>query len=324
VAITDLFLDPGKVVVETRGRAPDQSEVFSAQDPQAYPDLPLVILVDERSASASEIIAGALQDHDRAVVVGAPTFGKGSVQTLFPLTGGNILRLTTARWFTPVGRSIHKDRDEQIAAMERSAITLGGFLATRPDTVARPAYRTDGGRSVLGGGGITPDVLVVADTLTTDERDALRELDRSGGGFNTAVFNFAVAYRQGHPALGPGFSLTAAEMEEFRARLSAAGVELSAAAFRRAARFIRFQLEGEIALQAWGEAGEFQRGLAWDRALQRALRLLEQAEGVRELLTAAALPGLSDWAARVAVAGEDRSASEGTSPPDGEGGSSRP
>ncbi len=320
VAITDLFLNPGQLVVETRGRAPQQSESFSARDPEAYPDLPLVILVDERSASASEIIAGALQDHDRAVVVGAPTFGKGSVQTLFPLTGGNILRLTTARWFTPVGRSIHKDRDEQIAAMEQSAVTLAGLLATRPDTVAKPVFRTDGGRSVLGGGGITPDVLVVADTLSSDEREALRELDRSGGSFNTAVFNFAVAYLQEHPGLGLSFVLTDGDLADFRTRLSAAGVELSSSALRRAERFIRFQLDGEIALQAWGDAGEFQRGLPADRAVQRALALLGQASGARELLAAAAQPGLSDWTARVASGGGEGSEPEGSPPPAGEGG----
>ena len=105
------------------------------------------------------------------MVVGAPTYGKGSVQTLFPLTGGNILRLTTARWYTPLGRSIDKSIGKtRSLAMERSALTLTGFLAALPDTVAKPVFQTDGGRSVLGGGGIIPDVLVMADTLTIWKR----------------------------------------------------------------------------------------------------------------------------------------------------------
>ncbi len=139
IAISDFFLDPGQVVVETRGRSLNESETFGATMTQPYPELRIVTLVDERSASASEIIAGALQDHDRAAVVGAPTFGKGSVQTLFPLPGGSILRLTTARWFTPLGRSINKDREDQIRALERSALTLTGLFATLPDTSAKPS-----------------------------------------------------------------------------------------------------------------------------------------------------------------------------------------
>jgi carboxyl-terminal processing protease len=187
--------------VETRGRAPNQNETFSAVREQAHPDLVVAVLVDERSASAAEIIAGALQDHDRAVIVGAPTWGKGSVQTLYPLTGGNILRLTTARWYTPVGRSIHKERSDQIASLERSVLTLSGSRASLPDTVAKPIYRTDSGREVLGGGGIIPDVLVMADTLTTRETEVIREVDRSGPLFQTAVFNFAVRYLQENPEL---------------------------------------------------------------------------------------------------------------------------
>ncbi len=300
ISITDYFLDPGDVVVETRGRAPNQTEVFSAFDPEPHPRLEVVVLVDERSASASEIIAGAIQDHDRGVVVGAPTFGKGSVQTLYPLTGGNILRLTTARWYTPVGRSIHKDRADQIAAMERSALTLEGFLATLPDTAPKPVFRTLGGRRVLGGGGITPDVLVMADTLTNAEREAILELDRSGGSFVTAVFNFAVQYLQRHPDLGPDFVLSPTDLNSFQTTLEGAGVELSDTAFARAERFIRFQLEREIALQAWGEAGEFRRTLPYDLIAQRALDLLSRAAETDELLELAGDPRMSDWRPNVA------------------------
>ena len=295
IAITDFFLDPGQAVVETRGRAPNQNETFKASRGQPYPDLRLVALVDERSASASEIIAGALQDHDRAVVVGAPTFGKGSVQTLFTLTGGNILRLTTARWFTPLGRSIHKDREDQILAMERSALTLTGALATLPDTVAKPVFKTDGGRTVLGGGGIVPDVLVMADTLTSSEREALFELDRSAGSFVTAVFNYSVRYLQEHADVDPGFNLSQEDLREFQNHLANSEVELTPRAFEAARRFIQFQVEREIALRAWGDVGEFRRMVSQDRAIQRALHLFEESTSTSELLELAASPELSDW-----------------------------
>jgi carboxyl-terminal processing protease len=298
IAITDFFLDPGQAVVETRGRSPGENETYDATRAQAYPDLRLAILVDERSASASEIIAGALQDHDRGVVIGAPSFGKGSVQTLFPLTGGSILRLTTARWYTPLGRSISKEREDQILAMERSAITLAGLRATLPDTVSKPIYRTDGGRMVLGGGGIVPDVLVMADTLTSSEQRALRELDRSAGSFVTAVFNYAVRYVQERPNLDPDFSLSREDLREVQAHLNESGVVLTPEAFLAAERFIRFQVEREIALRAWGDVGEFQRMVSSDRTIQRALRLLEETTSTGELLELASNPDLSDWVPR--------------------------
>ena len=283
VAVSDLFLPAGKPIVEIRGRVPSQNQTFSAFDEEAYPGLPVVVLVDERSASASEIIAGALQDHDRALVLGARTFGKGSVQTLFRLTGGNVLRLTTARWYTPSGRSIQKARDEQLGAFERGVLTLSGHVAVRPDTVERPTFTSVGGRTLVGGGGITPDILVVPDTLTVEEQRAIRELDRAGGSFATAVFNYAVFYLQEHPSLAPGFRLGEADLETFRRRLPEWDVEISADAFRALRRFIRFQLTREIAQQAWGAEGEFRALLPHDRAVERALELLREAGSPEDL-----------------------------------------
>src|SRR6185295_15416430 len=108
IGISELFLNKGQAIVDTRGRAPQSTARFSAGKTQRWPDLPLVVLVDEGTASAAEIIAGALQDHDRALLVGARTFGKGLVQSLFPLGPDEALKLTTSRWFTPNGRSIQR------------------------------------------------------------------------------------------------------------------------------------------------------------------------------------------------------------------------
>ena len=109
IAVADLFLDAGQVIASTRGRTSDADQDFRDDAPDAWPRMPVVVLIDSGSASASEIVAGALQDHGRAVLVGSPTYGKGSAQSIFPLLGGRALKLTTARWFTPDGRSIERD-----------------------------------------------------------------------------------------------------------------------------------------------------------------------------------------------------------------------
>jgi carboxyl-terminal processing protease len=317
IQISDFFLDPGQGVVDTRGRAPNQTESYSAFNPQAYPDLSVVVLVDERSASASEIIAGAIQDHDRGIVLGAPTFGKGSVQSLFPLTGGNILKLTTARWYTPLGRSISKAREDQIAAMENSTLTVAGWLASRPDSAPKPVFHTRGGRVVYGGGGIVPDVLVMADTLTAVEQEAITELERSGGVFMRVVFNFAVRYLQEHPNLEEGFSLSPQDLAAFRQELWEAGAEMSAGAARQAERFLSYQLEREIALQAWGEVGAFRQGLVDDRALQRALALFRNSSTPAELMELAGGGASSDW---IPVLGEEAAQGAVASAAEGVGG----
>src|ERR1041384_5087221 len=166
--VRGLFLDPGREVVETRGRAANTSRTYRDAKPQPWPNLPVVVLTNGFTASAAEIITGALQDHDRAVVVGTPTFGKGLVQSLWQLTPETALKLTTARWFTPSGRTIQrksKNEEDQLAQAEAAEL---GHDSTKVDSSL--VFHTDHGRVVMGGGGIRPDLFVVPDTFTTAER----------------------------------------------------------------------------------------------------------------------------------------------------------
>lgn len=279
IAVTDLFLEDGHAIVETRGRAANQSETFNARDGDHYPDLPVVVLVDGTSASASEIIAGALQDHDRAVVLGQATFGKGSVQSLFRLSGGNVLRLTTARWYTPVGRSIDRPLDDEgfdpVAADSTHALAISGQVVDSAALAERPAHTSIGGRTLYGGGGIVPDLLVTPETLSASEARAVQRIFRRGGAFQEALFGFAVEYVRDHPGLRPGFSLSAGDLDAFYGSLPENGEPVPEEELRQAERFVRYHLEREIALQAWGEMGQFEQGMGQDRQLSEALGLLE-------------------------------------------------
>ena len=287
IDVSDLFLSRGDAVVETRGRARGQDEQFAARGPDVFEGLPVVVLVDGSSASASEIVAGALQDHDRALVVGLPTFGKGSVQTVYRLSGGNHLRLTTALWYTPVGRSIQKEAHEEIDATRRGTLTLDGRVVEEPDTSARPPFSSKGGRQLWGGGGIVPDMVVLPDTLTTVEQLAVRGLYREAGALTTATFNYAVRYVQSHAEMTPGFELGDGDMEEFFRFLAEGEVAADPELLRDASRFLRHQITREIAFQKWGEEAEFLRMQAEDAQLRRAREVLSGVSSSEELLRVA-------------------------------------
>ncbi|MDR0786400.1 MAG: S41 family peptidase [Gemmatimonadota bacterium] len=280
VSVSELFLNRGMPIVETRARNPRDSYTFRASGTEQFPGMPIVVLVNEYSASAAEIVAGALQDHDRALVIGTTSFGKGSVQTLFPLSGGNYLKMTTGRWYTPVGRSIQKSADQERQAAEVAA-------GTSADSVQREAYRTDSGRVVYGGGGIVPDLTIQADTLTAVEREFFVAASRAGSRYTDAVYQFAVQYAKAHPELSINFPVTG-EMDQglFNA-LRAANVDVTWEQFQGARRIVDREVALEIARARWGQEGMMQRSNLDDNAVSTAVDLLRQAPDQQALFTAA-------------------------------------
>ena len=304
VEIADLFLEQGEMVVDTRARDPRDSYTFSAPGPDRYPGLPVVVLVNTWSASASEIVAGALQDHDRALVLGTRTFGKGVMQSVFPLPGGNYLRLTTGTWYTPSGRSIHRSRGEGDGVIAlgsedfndavSEAVQLGmgatdGFAAD-PDPVMEDAgeletFRTVSGRIVYGGGGIMPDLVVMPDTLTTAEQELRQVLLESEVPFNDLAFRFAVEYHRQNPELTERFTVTREMRQAFLDYLSErTGAELDPDLVDAAGDLVDFQLGRQLAAAAFGEDAGLRRAVERSRQVNEGVRLLSGAATPEELL----------------------------------------
>jgi carboxyl-terminal processing protease len=295
VKVADLFLDSKQEIVSTRGRARGSTKEFYDEARQAWPDLPIVILVDDGTASAAEIIAGALQDHDRAVVVGAPTFGKGLVQTLFPLGEGVALKLTTARWFTPSGRTIQRiAKDEEDQATQAAMAVVSDTVLGAPDKESsdsalkeRPIFHTDAGRIVRGGGGIVPDLVIRPDTLTASERDFAKALGNGLPQYRDVLTSTALEAKKTHGIKSESFKVTPEMRQQVYNRLRAKDVQVSLGVFNGAGALIDEQLGYEIARYVFGRSAEFRRRAANDNQMQTAIGLLRKVQTPKDLLSLA-------------------------------------
>jgi len=243
----------------------------------------MVILTDQYSASASEIVAGALQDHDRALIVGTTSFGKGLVQSVYRLDGGYAIKLTTGKWYTPSGRSIQK---------ERVLDGNGNYVEVTPDSLetqsarlSRPAFRSSGGRTVYGGGAITPDVIIPYDTLSTAEQKLARALVPKSQDLYITLDEYAFAMKA---SLKPDFTITAAMRADAFTRLISRGVKIDPAEWEAGRSYVDRLLNDRLARRAFGDSTWKRRDVSDDPQLLKAMELLRKGHTTAELLALAA------------------------------------
>jgi carboxyl-terminal processing protease len=259
IAVSNRFLRRGELVVETRGRINSANEQYKATEQGEYTNLPLIVLVNRSSASASEIVTGSIQDHDRGLVVGETTFGKALVQSVYPISNGAGLALTTGRYYTPSGRMIQRPWDASFEDYVLYTQTDRAGSAAPSHEPSQLMY-TDGGRKVYSGGGIEPDHLI-AGAVEGFNPARFSRLLRDRGAFVGFAERFtkegdsrpgaqsAAVYR-----VAPGWQLTDAMVDEFRAYLTKEGVRVDDAAFKADLTFIRAMLRYEVDLDLFGVA----------------------------------------------------------------------
>ena len=268
VYVSDRFLKKGQTIVSHHGRASNERK-YRAKQGNGGREFPMVVMVDCDSASASEIVAGALQDHDRALIVGTPTFGKGLVQTVFPISRTSGLALTTARYYTPSGRLIQRNYDD---------VSLWKYYADPCSEKYEPATDdvrlTDHGRRVFGGGGITPDVRF-PERKFNDFQIVL--------GRAYAIQAFTQEYTLNNEISKEGWEPTSAVLNEFRQFLYREKITFEEPDFVENRDYIKRRLKREVYVSTFDLDEGNRVNYTLDPDVQKALELLPKA---KELLDA--------------------------------------
>jgi carboxyl-terminal processing protease len=260
--ILDLRGNPGGLLSQGVSVS-DSNASYLDETAERYGAMPVVVLVNGNTASAAEIVAGALQDHDRALVMGRVTYGKGSAQAVYPLDNGAALMLTHARWYTPLGRSLEVARPGEIPLVD-------------VDT-ARPVFRTASGRAVLGGGGIVPDLIAGDSAPDPAERRFFAQLGADVPRWREALTAQARALVREGAIRDTAFTMRPEWRLRVRGQLDRMGLHVTRSTFAEVSELIDRSLGAEIARQAFGIPFALRRQVRTDPVVQRAAELLRRA-----------------------------------------------
>jgi carboxyl-terminal processing protease len=268
VGMGDMFLDKGQIIVSHHGRTSPVHYYYAMEGNQGV-DVPLIVLVNGQTASASEIVSGAIQDHDRGLIVGETTFGKGLVQSQFPLSEDTAMLLTTARYYTPSGRLIQRDYKN---------VTLYDYHYN-PQPPKQPEVKlTDSGRQVFGGGGITPDVAVAAPKLNDFE-----ELLMARGVFYplaNSVGDFARFYLGTKPDVTKSFEVNDSVVKQLTKYLDQEHIKYNASDIQDNLPWLKWEIKREVFTSLFGENEGFKVELELDPQLDKAETLIPQARAL--------------------------------------------
>jgi carboxyl-terminal processing protease len=285
VAVADLFLEKGDEVVSTRGRAANSTRTYDASRPERWADMPVVVLVNEFTASAAEIIAGALQDHDRGLILGTPTFGKGLVQSVFQFGRNQALKLTTGRWYTPSGRSIQRSAESGLR--DTGAIALRAGSDSTPSAADSAGFMSTGGRRLPGDGGIHPDIAVAPDTLTDAERSFAEELGADVQAFRDVMGAYARELKAADAVGDTDFRVSDTMRAELLARIRARGIGMPDDIWNGVQTFVDQEFSYQVLRVVFSRAAEMARRTDDDELVVEALELLRDAESIEALFSLA-------------------------------------
>jgi carboxyl-terminal processing protease len=269
------FIGQNRLVVETKGRM-ENKQLYTRYNTKER-NYPIIVLVNEASASASEIFAGSLQDWDKGLVMGKPTFGKGSVQQLIPLSNGNGVKITTSYYYIKSGRCIHKMSNDKLLKGEQLS---EADLKTEDEKNHKQVYYTANNRKVYGGGGITPDIIADSDLLTMFGAELRRK---------NVFFNFAVDYLVEHDhQVSKDFQITDAIINDFLNYAKKQDIKYTSADLDSTDAYIRNTIKSEMVRKVHGDQEAYKITILQDKQLMQAMALFDRYKTMKALFDHAA------------------------------------